>query len=349
MKKTIAVIFGGRSPEYNVSLHSAAAVIRNIDPEKYSVVMTGIDRRGNWYVFDGSPDEIEQDTWASHAKPAVLPLDRESEHCLITFDEDGMEMIGIDAAFPVMHGANGEDGRLQGALEMAGIPVIGCGMSASAVCMDKLMAHRIVSLCGIPSAKGACVKTYDTQTRRIAERIGYPLYVKPLRAGSSFGISRVCSEEDLKDAVENALRYDSDVILEEEIRGFETGCAVIGTDSLLCGCPDRIVLKNDYYDTKEKYGPKTSEILCPAPFDERLKERIRAAAADVYRIIGCSGFARVDLFVTEEEKIYFNEVNTIPGFTAHSRFPKMMEAAGIPFPELISILVEEGLRKGGGA
>ncbi len=349
MKKTIAVIFGGRSPEYHVSLQSAAAVIRNINTEKYRVVMTGIDSLGNWHVFEGSTEEIEKDTWkdSSALKPAVLSLDHEGTHCLLTFGEEGQDMIPIDAAFPVMHGAYGEDGRLQGALEMAGIPVIGCGMMSSALCMDKLLAHHIASSCGIPCAEGTCVNRYDENTRKAAEAIGYPLYVKPLRAGSSYGISRVCSSEELEEAVRNALRYDSTVIMEEEIRGFETGCAVIEKDGLFMGRPDRIILQDAYYDYTEKYNPKNSEIQCPAPFDAELSERIRKAAEAVWHALGCTGFARIDLFVSEEGKIYFNEVNTIPGFTAHSRFPKMMEAAGISFPELIDLIIEERLKKEG--
>ena len=343
MKKNILVLFGGKSPEYGVSLQSAYAVITHMDKERYELVLVGIDRRGNWHLFTGEPEWIKDDTWLREdcTVPVILPLDYEAEHCLMAVKENGWDMIPIDAAFPVMHGAYGEDGRLQGALEMAGIPVIGCGMTASAVCMDKLMAHRIVSSAGIRTARACTVYGYDEDTLRKAETIGYPLYVKPLRAGSSYGIHRVAAEEQLREAVEDALHYDSVVLLEEEIRGTECGCAVLGNRQRTIGIPDRIRLASSWYDYAEKYAPVSSEILCPADFDEAMMQRIRDTAETIYEVLGCKGFARVDLFAAEDGELYFNEVNTIPGFTAHSRFPNMMKAAGIGFKELITMLIEE--------
>lgn len=341
--KRILVLFGGRSPEYGVSLQSAYAVITNMDRERYEPVITGIDHRGNWHLFTGNPEWIREDTWLRDdcTVPVILPLDHDAEHCLMAVTENGWDMIPVDAAFPVMHGAYGEDGRLQGALEMAGIPVIGCGMTASAVCMDKLMAHRIASADGIRTARACTVCGYDHETVRKAESVGYPLYVKPLRAGSSYGIHRIASEAQLQEAVEDALQYDSIVLLEEEIRGTECGCAVLGSGKLRTGIPDRIRLTSSWYDYAEKYAPVSSEILCPADFDEAMMRKITETAETIYELLGCKGFARVDLFVTEDGELYFNEVNTIPGFTAHSRFPKMMEAAGMSFRELITTLIEE--------
>ncbi|MBR3356362.1 MAG: D-alanine--D-alanine ligase [Solobacterium sp.] len=345
MKKNILVLFGGKSPEYGVSLQSAYAVITHMDKERYEPVLTGIDRRGNWHLFTGDPEWIREDTWLREdcTVPVILPLDHDAVHCLTAVKEDSWEMIPVDAAFPVMHGAYGEDGRLQGSLEMAGIPVIGCGMTASAVCMDKLMAHRIAASAGIRTARGVTVYGYNEETEHKAEAVGYPLYVKPLRAGSSYGIHRVSAKEQLRDAVLDALHYDDAVLLEEEIRGTECGCAVLGNRQLMTGVPDRIRLASSWYDYAEKYAPVSSEILCPADFDTEMTQKITAAAKTIYEVLGCKGFARVDLFVTEEGELYFNEVNTIPGFTAHSRFPKMMQAAGIGFGELITILIEEEL------
>ena len=342
MKKNILVLFGGRSPEYSVSLQSAYAVLTHMNKEKYNAVTVGIDPKGNWHLYTGAYDAIPDDTWRTKGPcvPVVLPMDQEGTHCLLTTEED-WNMIPIDAAFPVMHGAYGEDGRLQGALEMAGIPVIGCGMTASALCMDKRLAHQIVSLYGIHTARSVCISCYDRNTASLAERIGYPLYVKPLRAGSSYGIRRIVSDHDLQEAVKNALQYDDTVLLEEEIIGEECGCAILGTEDLFSGVPDRIVLESAYYDYAEKYAPVTSKILCPSGYDAAMVRKIIDTAKTIYQALGCAGFARVDLFVREDGELVFNEVNTIPGFTAHSRYPQMMQKAGISFEQLLDRLIEE--------
>lgn len=222
-------------------------------------------------------------------------------------------------------------------LELAGIPVIGCGLLSSALCMDKELAHRIVSAAGIRVAESITVKPgYNPQKLSVqAERLGYPLFVKPVRAGSSFGITKVARAEELLPAVENAFAHDSEVILEEMIRGFEVGCAVLGNEEPVVGEVDEIELSDGFFDYEEKYTLKTSEIHVPARISPDVAEKFKEAALVIYRALKCSDFARVDLFLTPEGDIVFNEVNTIPGFTAHSRYPGMLKAAGMSFEEII--------------
>ena len=347
-KKNIAVIFGGCSPEHTVSLASAAAVIRNIDAEKYEVIQLGITEGGEWFRFYGSPDDIEANTWrADRTKciPAVISPDRD-QHGILEFRLSGVRTTRLDAAFPVLHGRNGEDGTVQGLCELAGIPLIGCGTLASALCMDKDRAHKLVMLAGVAVPRSVLLEKLPTSAElaALADGVGYPLFVKPVRAGSSFGITKAEAMGELKDAVQKAFAFDSAVIAEEAVAGFEVGCAVMGTEKLLVGEVDEIELSEGFFDYTEKYTLKTSAIHVPARVSREKAEEIRRTAAKIYRILGCQGFARVDMFLTPEGRIVFNEVNTIPGFTAHSRFPSMMAAAGVPFREVISQVIETAVR-----
>ena len=343
-KKRIAVLFGGCSTEYEVSLQSAYAVIENMDTDRYEQILIGISRQsGQWYLYHGNIDDIPEDRWYSEkiCTPVWVSTDK-TVHGICYQGTDGIHVISLDAAFPILHGKNGEDGTVQGVLELAGIPVIGCGMLSSAVGMDKELSHRIAAAAGVPVAETVTVtKPYDAhEIQKYARRLGYPLFVKPVRAGSSFGITRVCKENELIPAVESAFEHDSEVILEEQIRGFEVGCAVLGNRELTIGEVDEIELSEGFFNYEEKYTLKTSNIYVPARIPLEKAEEIRHMAAVIYRALKCRDFARVDMFLTPEGKIYFNEVNTIPGFTAHSRYPGMMKAAGISFQELISRLIE---------
>ena len=343
-KKRIAVLFGGCSTEYEVSLQSAHAVIENMDTDRYEQILIGISRQsGQWYLYHGNIDDIPEDRWHSErtCTPVWVSTDK-TVHGICYQGTDGIHAISLDAAFPILHGKNGEDGTVQGVLELAGIPVIGCGMLSSAVGMDKELSHRIAAAAGVPVAETVTVtKPYDAhEIQKYARRLGYPLFVKPVRAGSSFGITRVCKENELIPAVESAFEHDSEVILEEQIRGFEVGCAVLGNRELTIGEVDEIELSEGFFNYEEKYTLKTSNIYVPARIPLEKAEEIRHMAAVIYRALKCRDFARVDMFLTPEGKIYFNEVNTIPGFTAHSRYPGMMKAAGISFQELISRLIE---------
>lgn len=346
-KKNIAVIFGGCSPEHTVSLASAAAVIRSIDAEKYEVIQLGITEGGEWFRFYGSPDDIEANTWrADRTKciPAVISPDRD-QHGILEFRLSGVRTTRLDAAFPVLHGRNGEDGTVQGLCELAGIPLIGCGTLSSALCMDKDRAHKLVMLAGVAVPRSVLLEKLPTSAElaALAEGVGYPLFVKPVRAGSSFGVARVEASSELRAAVRDAFRYDNSVLLEEAVPGFEAGCAVIGNSELVTGRADEIELSGGYFDFEEKYTLKTSKIHMPARVDAATEQRLRETACRIYRALGCRGFARVDMFLTPDKRIVFNEVNTIPGFTSHSRFPKMMSGVGYDFPALVDALIALGL------
>ena len=340
-KRTIAVIFGGCSPEYPVSLESSHSVVVNFDRDKYDLILLGITKGGEWFRYYGGPEGIENDTWREGVcVPAVISPDRET-HGIIEFGPDGVKATRIDAAFPVMHGKNGEDGTIQGLCEMAGIPIIGCGALASAICMDKDRAHRLASLAGVDVPKATVFTSMpdEAELARRAGEIGFPVFVKPVRAGSSFGITKVSDAAALIDAVKFAFRFDREVIIEEAIGGFEVGCAVMGNEALTIGRVDEIEIYGDIFDYVEKYSLKTAKIHMPARISAETEERIKAAAAKIYRALGCRVMARVDMFLTPEGRVVFNEVNTIPGFTPHSRFPNMMKGIGLDFTALLDELV----------
>lgn len=343
MKKTVAVIFGGCSPEYPVSLQSAYSVIGNIDRAQYEPVLLGITRDGAWYRYYGELSGLEDDTWQTHdCVPALLSPDR-TKRAVIEFTAEGLKETRIDLAFPVLHGQNGEDGTVQGLIALAGIPLVGCGILSSALCMDKDRAHRLVSLAGVKVPRSVTLSGYSDPMlpRKAAEELGYPVFVKPVRAGSSFGITKVTAETELNAAVQLAFLYDDRVILEQAINGFEVGCAVLGHEELTVGTVDEIELSSGFFDYKEKYTLETSEIHCPARIDGETAQRIKETAKTIYRALDCRGFARVDMFLTPGKEIVFNEVNTIPGFTTHSRYPSMMKHAGLSFSDIIARLLRE--------
>ena len=338
-KKTIAVLFGGCSSEYAVSLSSAYSVIKHIDENAYRVLSIGISRSGDWFLFDGDIEKIVTDTWRneSDCTPVAFSQNR-SSHELILLQPDGVERIRIDAAFPVLHGKNGEDGTVQGLFELAGIPLVGCKTLSSALCMDKYRSHKLVEAAGIAVPNSIVL---DDRGRidialTASRKIGYPLFVKPVRAGSSFGISCVQDGSALSEAIRLAFRFDDQVILEQSITGFEVGCAVMGNDELMVGELDEVELSGGFFNYEEKYTLKTSALHVPARISSELSTQIKEAAKTIYRVLGCSGFARVDMFLTPEGKVVFNEVNTIPGFTVHSRFPNMMKAAGVSFEQVLA-------------
>ena len=368
-KKRIGIWFGGCSTEYEVSLQSSSAVIQHLDHNKYKAVLIGIDRDGQWYLYNGPVEKIEEDAWRTDnwCRKVSVSMDKK-DHGLLAEGESGFEVVPLDAAFPVLHGKNGEDGTLQGALELAGIPVVGCSTLSSAVCMEKDMAHRLAAQAGVKVPKAYMFAAGEVKEelrkykeagknkaggelraasfepckiREAAADLGYPLFVKPVRAGSSFGITRVTEEGRLYDAVMLAFEHDSFCILEEAIDGFEVGCAVLGHpwEQLTVGEVDEIELSQGFFDYTEKYTLKTSKIHVPARISEEKAEEIKRTAKVLYRALGCDYFARVDMFLNSRGEIYFNEINTIPGFTSHSRYPSMMKAAGISFEEVIDRLI----------
>lgn len=344
MKKKIAVFFGGCSPEYTVSLSSAYAVLQNLDIKKYDALPIGISKEGNWYYYTGPLENILHDTWldSTYCIPTTLCMDR-STHKLYLFKTSGVVSLPIDLAFPILHGKNGEDGTIQGALTMAGIPFVGCGVLSSSLCMDKVRAHELVASQGISVAR-SFVMNPDTplqQAEAFAQKVHYPLYVKPVKAGSSFGITKVLCSDNLYSAIHGAFVYDDQVVLEENIDGFEVGCAILGNHDLFTGQIDEIELSDGFFNYTEKYTLQHSTIHVPARISMKKTIEIQQVAKRIYRILGCSGFARVDLFLTPQGNIVFNEVNTIPGFTEHSRYPGMMNAAGYSFSALLDKLIEQ--------
>ena len=343
-KKTIAIFFGGCSPEYSVSLQSAAAVLDALPGEKYETVPVGITPEGRWYRYAGDTRAIREDRWLRQGAcvPAILSPDR-ADRGLFLFEDGGVRRLTLDAALPMMHGSFGEDGTIQGLIALSGVPLAGCGVLASALGMDKVRSHRLAAQAGIPVARWAELAEGEPPIRALAfaREAGWPVFVKPVGAGSSYGVSRVEEEAGLLPALDRAFRYDSRVMVEEAVPGFEVGCAVIGTERLTAGAVDEVELAGGFLDFAEKYTPKTSITHVPARLPEDTAERIQRTAKAVYRLLGCAGFARVDLFLTPEGRIYFNEVNTIPCCTPHSRFPAMLAAAGIPLGAALDRILEE--------
>lgn len=342
-KKNIAVLFGGCSSEYGVSIESAHAVLEHMDRERFNPVMIGISRGGSWFHFEGDIAKIARDEWCNPTEctPTVLSPNR-GDGQLLLLGVNGLQSISIDAAFPVLHGKNGEDGTIQGLIALAGIPLVGCGVLASALCMDKDRAHRLAQAAGI-QVPGAVVlesKAALKNCQAQIEALPLPWFVKPVKAGSSYGITRLSEPAGLKAAVMRAFEYDDQVIIEEGIEGFEVGCAVMGNDVLTVGEVDEIELSGGFFDFTEKYTLKSSVIHVPARISPAMSEAVKRTAQIIYRALGCQGFARVDMFLTPQGQIVFNEINTIPGFTAHSRFPSMMKTVGISFQEIITRAIE---------
>jgi len=341
-KETVAVIFGGYSPEYDVSLKSSYSIINAIDRDKYEVVLVGITREGWWYKYTGAVDDIPVDRWHKGwdcLTDVIVSPSRGGGllECIV----GRAKPLPVDAVFPVLHGKYGEDGTVQGMFELAGIPVVGAGSAASALCMDKDRAHKLVSLTGIRVPDSYCFERIPTEDEllSVAGELKFPLFVKPVKAGSSFGITKVEDHAQLQGAVRFAFTYDDAIIIEENIEGFETGCSVVGNHDLRTGRIDEIELSGGFFDYEEKYTLKTSKIHMPARISAETERRMQDAAMSIYRTLGCRGYARVDMFLTKGDEIVFNEVNTIPGFTSCSRFPNMMKGVGVEYPELVDMLI----------
>ncbi|MCI8987764.1 MAG: D-alanine--D-serine ligase VanG [Lachnospiraceae bacterium] len=343
MRKRVAVIFGGHSSEYEVSLQSAFSVLQNMNENKFEVFPVGITREGEWYHYTGGLEQIRDNSWGEEKEnlhSVAVSQSRQAPGFLV-FDGGRCRRIPVDLVLPVLHGRNGEDGTLQGLFELAGIPVAGCGTLSSAICMDKDRAHKLVSLAGITVPKSVAFRQVEQEAacRKVKETLSCPLFVKPLRAGSSLGITRITKMQELVPAVEFAFTYDTEVIVEEEVDGSEVGCAILGDEVLTVGRVDEVALSGSFFDYTEKYTLQSSRIYMPARVERKTEERIQETAMAIYRTLGCSGFARVDMFYTSSGEIVFNEVNTIPGFTAHSRYPNMMKGIGLSFTEVLDKLL----------
>ena len=345
MKKKVLVLFGGVSSDHDVSLKSASSVIKNIPTDKYEVVPMGITKDGRCFVFKGGADLLPDGNWLNDEallEPAVISCDR-SHHGIIRLSDGSIEKV--DVVFPVLHGKNGEDGTMQGLLEISGIPYVGCNTTASAVCMDKAVTNAMADFYGIPQAKWTSFDKYAYSADKTAvltsaaEKLGFPIFVKPANAGSSVGISKAKNIQELEAACEKAFEHDKKLVLEENITGVEVECAVLGNDEPIASVIGEVVPCNEFYDYDAKYLANESELHIPARLSDEMLKNVADAAIKAYRSLGCSGFTRVDFFVCADGKILLNEPNTIPGFTSISMYPKLFAASGIPYSELLDRLI----------
>ena len=357
MKKTILILFGGKSSEYEVSLSSATGAIENMDTGRYDVRLCGITREGRMYWFEDDPAMIAADTWQS-GKKYPLSVDF-SDGTVVVMREGGAEHVHIDAVLPMIHGKFCEDGTMQGLFAVAGIPVVGCDCQSSAVCMDKAAAKAIVAgETSIRMAKAVVVKAGAVRDEgdllRIREeaegKFGYPMFVKPSRAGSSVGVTKVKTADGFIEAVRAALREDTKVLVEECIAGREIEVAVLEEHGVYTVAhPAEIDTgSSEFYDYETKYISDASSFYLPARLPEDKQDEVRRYAESVFRALDCRGFARVDFFFVagdgrEDGTFVFNEINTLPGFTPISMYPKMMVNDGISYPDLLSRLIESAL------
>lgn len=351
-KKAIGILFGGVSSEHDISTISAKSIITNINKEKYNLVLIGITKNGEWYLFDDDVEMLPNDEWlkSKSLKKAFISPDT-SIHGVVT--ENG-EKIYLDAVFPVLHGKNGEDGTMQGLLQLAQIPFVGCDSTSSGVCMDKGVTNAVLDAHNIAQAKWYSFSQYDytknpnTCIDEAVEKLGFPIFVKPANAGSSVGISKAANKEELEKGIEIALKEDKKVVLEEFVDGFEVECAVLGNEEPVAAEVGRVLAAAEFYDFDAKYNNPESKTLIPADLPKEKRDEIRAAALKAYKALGCEGLSRVDFFVRkEDEKILLNEINTIPGQTSISMYPKLFEAIGVPYDELIDKLIELAFARGG--
>ena len=352
-KLTVCILFGGISPEHAVSLRSAESVLNHIDKEKYHVLPVGITRDGRWIYFGGTDYAmLPAETWTSAPGCCPAAISPVRGQGLLRFSGDTVNATPIDVVFPVLHGENGEDGAMQGLLQMAGIPYVGPHVAASAVAMDKTLTKLVIDKEGIPQAAWELVRACELEDRMDAivagleGRFTYPVFVKPAGTGSSVGVSKAGSREKLKAALTAAGKYDSKILVEEFIKGKEVEVAVLGNADPVASVCGEIDSGAEFYDYDAKYITDTSTAYIPARISEDLQARIRQAAVRVYKAVGCQGLSRVDFFATEDNRLVFNEINTLPGFTSISMYPKLFTASGIPYSQLIDQLLELALEAG---
>ena len=356
-KLRVGVIFGGRSGEHEISLLSAQGIMGAIDRDKYEVVPIGIARNGRW-LASGDPmkalasGRLEESSRAALlAEPSQQGLmrleDREREQAL-----EAVKLGEIDVIFPILHGPFGEDGTVQGLLELAGLPYVGAGVAASAVGMDKILFKGIMQAHGLPVVRYLAAKRKDWERNpdelvaRIEAEIGYDAFVKPANLGSSVGITKAHNQAELRAALDDATQYDRKILIEEAIDGREIEVSVLGNDTPVASIPGEIVPSNEFYDYAAKYLDGESELLIPAPIPEETSERVQELAVKAYVAIDCAGMARADFLLDRQSgQVYVNELNTLPGFTPISMYPKLWEASGLSYAELIERLIDLALER----
>lgn len=346
----LAILFGGVSSEHAVSCVSAASILRNLDRTRFAVHALGITQQGRWFLYENAnPDCVQDGTWEQQPTllPAVLSPDRDT-HGLLVQRDGTTQAVRLDCVFPVLHGIGGEDGTVQGLFELAGLPYVGAGIAASANAMDKGITKIILQAAGIPQAAYYLAHRFDftadatATATQAAQTLGnrYPMFVKPCRAGSSVGVSRAENFADLCDGLQAAFAHDSRVLVEEFIDGAEVEVAVLGNRNPIASIAGEIAPAQTFYSYDAKYNDDTSALYIPARMPDDAMAQVRALAVRVYQALGCTGLSRVDFFYTKAGGLILNEINTLPGFTSISMYPKLWAHMGVDYTTLISRLVD---------
>lgn len=346
-KRRVAVIFGGRSTEHEVSLTSAIAILQQINRNRNEVIPVRISPEGHWFLLDSrKPFKSARELGEMPGKPVVTG--DPSIHGFIILNQNGVDsVVPVDVAFPVLHGAYGEDGSVQGLFQMADLPCTGAGVLGSALGMDKVMAKQIFIQNDLQTTdfiwflRSAWHTDSGAIRRGVDEAIGYPCFVKPANTGSSVGVSKAGSEAELSNAVDNACRFDRKILIEKGLDAMELECSVLGNDQPEASVVGEIIPANEFYDYEAKYHSDASKTVIPAKIPNDLSDRIRFKAVEAFKALDCAGMGRVDFLVERKsQKIYLNEINTIPGFTPISMYPKLWEASGLSYPDLIDRLID---------
>jgi len=351
-KLQLLLVFGAMSSEYSVSCVSAASVLENLNKEKYDVKVLGITQEGNWFLTDATPEQIRDGSWEKlNNTRAILSPSRDASGLVVLKDFE-IFFVKIDVIFPVMHGAFGEDGKIQGLFELSGIPYVGCGVSASAVCMDKAITKTVMNEADIKQARYITFfekdfnENKESLLQRFENELKYPYFIKPANTGSSIGISKVNNINEAINAIELALNYDYKIIAEENIIGSEIEVAVLGNSNPIASICGEIAPERDFYDFEAKYNDVNSKLYIPARLDEQTSQKVRDTAIKCYTAAGCTGLSRVDFFVNKDSgDIIFNEINSLPGFTSISMYPKLFEASGIPYSKLLDAIIDLALEQ----
>lgn len=350
MKKTVAVLFGGVSTEHEVSLVSATTIIEHLDQEKYDVRMVGITKSGRFLYYTGPVSQIKSGEWESGPVEDCTFSCSRAYSGLLLLGEGKYRLVPIDCVIPVLHGKNGEDGTVQGMLQLAGIPFVGCDAISSADCMDKEITHIILEHAGVKMARWAAVRQGEEISgklfEKLEEQLGYPMFVKPANAGSSIGVSKARNRAELQKALDVAFAEDRKVIVEEMISGQEVECAVLGAADAEPSVAGEIASANvEVYDYESKYVNPQSQLYIPARIPNETMELLRQTAVKAFHAIGCEGLSRVDFFVTKDSEVVLNEINTFPGFTSISMYPKLWEHCGVTIGRLLDRLIDYGINR----
>ena len=353
-KMCVALLFGGMSSEHEVSCVSVGNFVRNIDRSKYEVLTVGITKEGRWLYTEATAEQMADGSWEELPGNMACVISPDcADHGMILFTPDGrVEKMHLDVVIPVLHGLWGEDGTVQGLLELAGIPYVGCGVLASSVCMDKAVANALFEANGVPHTKWVAANRWEIEKdlegvcAGVEQKLGWPVFVKPANAGSSVGISKVSNQEELKAAIALALENDRKVVFEAFVDGQEVECAVIGSDPAVATRPGEILAGAEFYTYDDKYKNGVSQTVIPAHLPEAKLDEVKTYAAMAYTALNCEGLARCDFFVEKNTgRVLINEINTFPGFTSISMYPKLMEHEGLPVPALIDRLIELALER----